>query len=130
MLFSGITFSPNEELSELKDINDSLEKISGVYKTGINRSTTSFWGSEEKTESLIVSVFVKHLPSDGSEADKVFESSIGKEVSNILINEYQEIDSLDLISLRFIRSYNIGIAKGSRSISSSISPGELKKLIN
>jgi hypothetical protein len=116
-------------MADVNSVYKELKKINGVINAIASRNTSTFYGKEEnnKTESFTCALFVKELPKKFNEIEQL---DVVKNAVMIILDNYKEKESLDIISIRLIKGYNIGIARSNKSYSISKTPEEWIGIIN
>ncbi|WP_456458988.1 RDD family protein [Reichenbachiella sp.] len=123
-LYNATTSNPTQEqfISATTTIND----IEGVIKSGASRNTTTFYGKQESTTvSYNLVIWVSKLPK----SETLQNSRIVKQAIKVLINSELEIGEFDVISVKLVKGFNIGIARKNRSSYVSKTPEEWRSII-
>jgi uncharacterized RDD family membrane protein YckC len=120
-------------LKELGSITEQIDKFTNVSHSSLSSitSSTKRLGSDSisKSTSLgITIVLKKDLISNLSTTD-MENLNIVKDAVKLIINNYSEINNLDVIQVSLLYGYNIGIARSSRSLTTFHSIDNWKKKI-
>ena len=120
-------------VKELGSITEQINKFTNVSYSSLSSITSSRrrLGSDSisKSTSLGITIVLKKNLISKLSTDEMENLNIVKDAVRLIIDNYSEINKLDIIQVSLLYGYNIGIARSSRSLTTFHSIDNWRKII-